>query len=284
MQARLPLTGTLHECQPQHARPVRRAEAHRPPARHLSRRPRTRWARTSPTPLAELGVVDTGVVADTASYGVFCSGGSLPGCVGGARSYSAYNPTDAPVTVTFRDADTRAPVATLQVPALAQMTLEGSGNVVTDTLTPPTADAQRLYLGKPTSFSAACRRPGPSPVLPLTTTPGTLDVARGQHALPQRHQRTERFDRVRPWPPGPQWHEHAAGSAVRPELAGHVQRRHGQQKTSPISTSSPTRACSPAGNWTPVWRVETRVPARLPELRRGWGRAIPSAPTPSPCR
>ena len=38
---------------------------------------------------AKLGVVDTGVVADTASFGVFCSGGTLPGCVGGARSYGA---------------------------------------------------------------------------------------------------------------------------------------------------------------------------------------------------
>ena len=133
--------------------------------------------------MAELGVLDAGVVADTASYGVFCQGGSLPGCVGGARSYSAYNPTDAPITVTFRDAGTRAPVATVTVPARTLATQEGSGAVVTDTPAPPTVDAKRLYLGKPTSFSASCGDL-PAQALPLATTPGTWTLPAGTTPYP----------------------------------------------------------------------------------------------------
>ncbi len=183
VQARLPLTGTLQTANPDTPGPFGALE--RIDRRHVLYPAATNsMGENFAYALAELGVVDTGVVADTASYGVFCSGGSLPGCVGGARSYSAYNPTDAPVTVTFRDAGTRAPVATLQVPALAQMTLEGSGTVVTDTLTPPTADAQRLYLGKPTSFSAECSDLDPNPVLPLTPTPGSWTLPAGSTPYP----------------------------------------------------------------------------------------------------
>ena len=229
IQARLPLTGTLANATPNTPGPFGA----------LKRIDRTHVLYPAATnsmgenfayALAELGQVDTGVVADTASYGVFCSGGSLPGCVGGARSYTAYNPTDAPVTVTFRDATTRAPVATLQVPALSEMTQEGSGNVVTDTPTPPTADPQRLYLSKPTSYAADCSEL-PNQSLPLAGDARYLDVAGGQHPLPHRHQRTERFDRVRPWATDTNGtNTRPTESGERPDLAGHVQRCQGHRR------------------------------------------------------
>ena len=182
VQARLPLTGTPANATPSTPGPF--GALKRIDSPHVIYPPATNsMGKNFAYALAELGVVDTGVVADTASYGVFCSGGSLPGCVGGTRSYSAYNPTSAPVTVTFRDADTRAPVATLQVPALALMSQEGSGNVVTDTPTTPTVDPSRLYLGKPTSLPAACDDQ-PSQALPLAKTPGTWMLPPGSTPYP----------------------------------------------------------------------------------------------------
>jgi hypothetical protein len=192
MQARLPLTGTLNDATPDTPGPfgaLKRVD--RPhviyPAATNSMGENFAYA------MAELGVVDAGVVADTASYGVFCRGGSLPGCVGGTRSYSAYNPSSAPLSVTFRDADTRAPVATLEVPALALMTQDDGGTVVTDMPTPSNVvadaltlaavDGRRLYFGKPTSFPAACSDL-PSQALPLATTPGTWMLPPGSTPYP----------------------------------------------------------------------------------------------------
>jgi hypothetical protein len=133
--------------------------------------------------MIELGLLDTGVVADTPRYGVFCAGGTLPGCVGGVRSYAAYNPTGAPLTVNFKDINTHATIATVQVPALTMVTQEGSGTQVTDTLTPPVADSQRLYLTKPTSFSAACNAL-PSQPLPLAPAPGNWTLPSGTTPYP----------------------------------------------------------------------------------------------------
>ncbi len=182
VQARLPLTGTLANATPDTPGPFGALE--RIDRRHILYPAATNsMGENFAYALAELGLVDTGVVADTASYGVFCSGGSVPGCVGGTRSYTAYNPTDAPVTVTFRDATTRAPVATLQVPPLAEMTREGSGNVVTDTPTPAPADEQRLYLSKPTSYQAGCGDVT-SQALPLASTPGSWTLPEGTTPYP----------------------------------------------------------------------------------------------------
>ena len=182
VQARLPLTGTLANATPDTPGPFGALE--RIDRRHILYPAATNsMGENFAYALAELGLVDTGVVADTASYGVFCSGGSLPGCVGGTRSYTAYNPTDAPVTVTFRDATTRASVATLQVPPLAEMTREGSGNVVTDTPTPAPADEQRLYLSKPTSYQAGCGDVT-SQALPLASTPGSWTLPEGTTPYP----------------------------------------------------------------------------------------------------
>lgn len=61
--------------------------------------------------LAEYGTVDTSVTADTAHYAVFSDGGDT--------TYVAFNPTEAPLTVTFSDG------AELRVPAGATATSSG---------------------------------------------------------------------------------------------------------------------------------------------------------------
>ena len=91
------------------------------------------WAYTN----SNLGQVDTTVVADTASYGVFKNGSK--------RTFVAYNPTNSQIVVTFTDTLTGVK-RTLSVPALSMATDSGTGQPQIDTLAPYTADAQRLYL------------------------------------------------------------------------------------------------------------------------------------------
>jgi hypothetical protein len=88
---------------------------------------------------AQLGQVDTSVVADTAMYGVFRHASG--------RSYSAYNPTGSPLTVTFSDANSGSPVKSLTVPAFALATVsDDQPTTVTDVVTPVSVDPARLYL------------------------------------------------------------------------------------------------------------------------------------------
>ncbi|MEP7272110.1 MAG: hypothetical protein ABI882_11445 [Acidobacteriota bacterium] len=87
--------------------------------------------------IAQLGQVDSGVVADTASYGVFKKGND--------RTYVAYNPTEAEITVTFTDLTSGAKT-TLMVPPLALATRVGSEPATIDRLTPAINDPKRLYL------------------------------------------------------------------------------------------------------------------------------------------
>ena len=133
--------------------------------------------------LDELGVVDTGVVANTPRYGVFCLGGTLPGCQGGARRFTAYNPTGAPITVTFKNVTTQATITTLQVPARAMVTQGGGSPRVVDTLTAPPVDNERLYLGKPVAFPASCAAQA-NQALPLTAAPGAWALPAGTTAYP----------------------------------------------------------------------------------------------------
>lgn len=91
------------------------------------------WAYTN----AYLGTLDATVVANTASYGVFQKAG--------VRTYVAYNPTNAPMGVTFTDTVTQAKF-TLNVPPLSTATSSGKEQPHIDTLTPYAADPQRLYL------------------------------------------------------------------------------------------------------------------------------------------
>ena len=90
------------------------------------------WAYTN----SNLGQVDTTVVADTASYGVFKNGSK--------RTLVAYNPTNSQIVVTFTDTLTGVK-RTLSVPALSMATDFGTGQPYMDTLARPTRDTQRLY-------------------------------------------------------------------------------------------------------------------------------------------
>ncbi|MGH9838280.1 MAG: glycosyl hydrolase [Blastocatellia bacterium] len=94
------------------------------------------WAYT----LAQLGQIDFNVVADTTTYAVFNKNGQ--------RTYTAYNPGDTDITVTFID-KTSGARTTLQVPArtMASKLPNGPNNMDNiDRIAPYTPDAQRLYL------------------------------------------------------------------------------------------------------------------------------------------
>jgi hypothetical protein len=137
------------------------------------------WAYT----LEALGQVDTSVVADLPSYGVFCKGATGARCAGGTRSFVAYNPGAAPLTVTFRDATSGAVVTTLRVPAGSLASKGGTGSNAVDRPTPSQVRDGRLYLRKGADISAACSEL-PSATLELTTTPGNWRPASGTVAFP----------------------------------------------------------------------------------------------------
>lgn len=94
------------------------------------------WAYTN----ALLGQVDTTIVADTPAYGAFKNGVS-------GNSYVAYNPTRAPITVTFKQRLNNSVVATVNVPSLS-IASKSSGSTAINTFKPipPTTPAGRLYL------------------------------------------------------------------------------------------------------------------------------------------
>ena len=87
--------------------------------------------------LAQLGQIDTGVVADTASYGVFNKNGQ--------RSYIAYNPTGSEITATFTNRATGAKT-TLNVPAFSMASKTTGASPLIDGLTPYAPEAHILYL------------------------------------------------------------------------------------------------------------------------------------------
>lgn len=91
------------------------------------------WAYTN----SILGQVDSTVVADTPSYGVFVRNGQ--------RTYVAYNPGSADLTVTFTDTATGGKT-TMTVPALSMATQVAGQPLLIDALTPPIVDSRRLYL------------------------------------------------------------------------------------------------------------------------------------------
>ena len=88
---------------------------------------------------AQLGEVDTTVVADTPMYGVFKNGS--------VRSYCAYNPTGVPQTVMFLDANSGSPVKSLVAPPHSMATVSDSQpDAVIDLITPYHDNPSRLYL------------------------------------------------------------------------------------------------------------------------------------------
>ncbi|MBV9267415.1 MAG: hypothetical protein JO061_14685 [Acidobacteriaceae bacterium] len=114
------------------------------------------WAYTN----ANLGQLDATVVANTPSYAVFKKTGK--------RTYVAYNPSSAPLTVTFTDTVTLDKFS-LTVPPHSTATSGGQEQVHIDTLTPYVADPRRLYL----------RASGD-----LTLEPGSWMLPAGETAYP----------------------------------------------------------------------------------------------------
>jgi hypothetical protein len=110
--------------------------------------------------LAALGQIDFNVTADTTSYAVFNNNGR--------RTYTAYNPGDSDVTVTFTDKANGAKT-TLAVPARSMASKLPNGPDNVDLIAPYTPDARRLYLrGNNT----------------LSSTPGTWMPSQGQTSFP----------------------------------------------------------------------------------------------------
>ena len=136
------------------------------------------WAYT----LHALGQVDTSVVADTPSYGVFCNGGSGANCAGGTRSFVAYNPTANAITVNFTQLSPAQNVASFNVPAGATATVVGNGAPLVDTIPAP-QKSPKLYLTKPDTYSTSCRAIVNKP-LALSPTPGNWKPTSGNSAYP----------------------------------------------------------------------------------------------------
>ncbi len=93
------------------------------------------WAYTN----ALLGQVDTTIVADTPAYGAFKNASG--------NSYVAYNPTHAPITVTFKQRQTNSVIASFSVPSLSIASRSSNtASIYTWKPIPPTTPAGRLYL------------------------------------------------------------------------------------------------------------------------------------------
>lgn len=93
--------------------------------------------------MQSLGQVDYSVLANTASYGVFLKNGE--------RTFVAYNPTSALISVTFRDSTSGQTLLTLSVQPHQTLTRLPDGTLISDT--PGTAQISTgtsLYLTKPT--------------------------------------------------------------------------------------------------------------------------------------
>jgi hypothetical protein len=126
-----------------------------------------------------LGQVDTSVVADVPTYGVFTRAGSGP-------TYVAYNPTNAKITVTFKKASDGTVVTTLDVNPFS-IASKGSAGVTSFAPSPIAATKGRLYLQKATTPDPA-KEPlrgimtnAPGTWLPTTQTftfPASNDLSR----------------------------------------------------------------------------------------------------------
>jgi hypothetical protein len=104
------------------------------------------WAYTN----AALGQVDTSIVADNPAYGVFKDASTSE------SHYVAYNPTNQPITATFRNRATNNPVASFPVAAQSIVSKSSGGSTVTFTPSQITPPASRLYLA-PTTGPTPCQ-------------------------------------------------------------------------------------------------------------------------------
>jgi hypothetical protein len=127
------------------------------------------WAYTN----AALGQVDTSIVADIPAYEVFKDAGTSE------NRFVAYNPTDQPITATFKNRVTNTIVATFPVPAQSIVSKSSAGSTFTFTPTQITTPPGRLYL-KPTTS------PTPLPMIgQLSSTPGTWLPTNGTFPYPR---------------------------------------------------------------------------------------------------
>jgi hypothetical protein len=134
--------------------------------------------------LNALGQLDASVVADLPNYAVFCKGATGPKCAGGTRTYVAYNPTNADVTVTFKDAEAGVTMQTLEVLAGTLTTQAGNAAPTRETLSQATVPSRaRLYLRKPDTVSGSCD-PQTAVTMTLTTSAGTWRQTGGTTAFP----------------------------------------------------------------------------------------------------
>lgn len=119
------------------------------------------WAYT----LAELGHIDSGVIADTTTYAVFNKNGQ--------RTYVAYNPTPDETSVTFTDRMSGAQTV-VSVPAFSMVSeAAGVSQPLTDEPTRYAPDTNRLYLRADRSLT---RTPGDF-LLPAGETPFPGDTS-----------------------------------------------------------------------------------------------------------
>ncbi len=138
--------------------------------------------------LDALGELETGIVADIATYAVFCKGGSTPGdcSSGGTRTFVAYNPSSTQITVTFKNANTLKNRTTMDVPPYTLATrVGGSGTPMYDRSSTPNHKNLRLYLRKPAGFSSTCDALQQNSVLPLQREAGTWILPEGQVPFPR---------------------------------------------------------------------------------------------------
>lgn len=113
--------------------------------------------------LQQLGQVDTSVIADTVSYGVFLRNGE--------RTYVAYNPTSAPLTVNFRDRFSGLLLRSALVQPGQLLTIRPDGTYVSEASgTGGVSRGTSLYLSKP-----AGQDPNAPAGLTLSKTPGTAN-------------------------------------------------------------------------------------------------------------
>jgi hypothetical protein len=111
--------------------------------------------------LQALGQVDYSVVADTTSYGVFLKGGQ--------RTFVAYNPTSAPLTVNFSDRASGQPLLTLTVQPHQMLTRLPDGTLISDRSgVAAVSTGTNLYLTKP-----AGQDPNQPANLTLSLKPGS---------------------------------------------------------------------------------------------------------------
>lgn len=133
--------------------------------------------------LNALGQVDTNVLSDIASYGVFCKGGTGTNCQGGTRTFVAYNPTGTEFTAGFYV--NGSAINSFAVPPYTLATRVGNGTPTYDRSSTPTNKQLRLYFRKNPGFSSDCGALSDNSIQPLQSEAGNWRLADGKTGFPQ---------------------------------------------------------------------------------------------------